>query len=162
MQEMNNWIRWKTVCRDKDKPTKVPITSTGSSASSTDPTTWSSFEEVAAYEHVGDGIGFVFPLERTMFGIDLDGCRNPTTCRVSEWAREIILYLNSYSEVSPSLTGVKIYCLGRLPFDTGKKIGVAGERVCAEKEPAIEAYDHGVISPRNWNDAQRNASRAAG
>ena len=95
-----------------------------------------------AYEHVGDGIGFVFPAERTMFGIDLDGCRDPETKRVADWAREIILYLNSYSEVSPSLTGVKVYCLGKLPFDSGKKVAVATEKI-TDKEPGIEAYDHG-------------------
>jgi KaiC/GvpD/RAD55 family RecA-like ATPase len=77
-----------------------------------------------------------------MFGIDLDGCRDPQTKKVAEWAREIILYLNSYSEVSPSLTGVKIYCLGKLPFENGKKAPVKADKIC-DKEPAIEAYDHG-------------------
>lgn len=96
-----------------------------------------------AFEHVGDGLGFVFPTDRSMFGVDLDGCRDPKTGKVAEWAREIILYLNSYSEVSPSLTGVKVFCLGRLPMDTGKKVSLAVERITADKEPAIEAYDHG-------------------
>lgn len=143
MRALPNWIRWKTVKRNGDKPTKVPIQPTGPAASSTDPTTWTSFEEAEAYGHIGDGIGFVFPTERTMFGIDLDGCRDPETKKVAEWAREIILYLKSYSEVSPSLTGVKIFCLGRLPFDSGKKVSVQAERMTEEKEPGIEAYDHG-------------------
>lgn len=142
MKSLENWIRWKIVTRNGDKPTKVPIQHTGSTASSTDPTTWASFDEVVAYEHVGDGAGFVFPLDRSMFGVDLDGCRDPKTGKVAEWAREIILYLNSYSEISPSETGVKIYCKGRIPFDRGRKVPVDKPAV-TDKAPAIEVYDHG-------------------
>lgn len=112
-------------------------------AKSTDPATWSTFEECEAFAHVGDGMGFVFPLERTMFGVDLDGCRDPETGKVADWAREIILYLNSYSEVSPSKTGVKVFCLGRIPFDHGRKEPIDRPSVVPDKAPAIEIYDHG-------------------
>lgn len=142
MKSLPNWIRWKLVKRGTDKPTKVPIQPNGAAASSTDPTTWTTFDEAVAFEHVGNGAGFVFPADRTMFGIDLDGCRDPKTGKVAQWAKDVILLLNSYSEVSPSQTGVKIFCRGTLPFDTGKKISVATVKVC-DKDPAIEAYDHG-------------------
>jgi len=121
----------------------MPLQETGLPASSTDPKTWTTFEHAAERADKFDGIGFVFGPERTFFGIDLDGCRDPETGRVAEWAREIILLFNSYAEVSPSYTGVKIFCRGRLPFDSGKKVAVAAERISADKEPAIEVYDHG-------------------
>lgn len=140
MKAKRQWVCWKTITRDR--PTKVPFQETGLPASSTNPTTWTSFEEAFAASSKFDGIGFVFGPEREMFGIDLDGCRDPETGRVAEWAREVIVFLNSYAEVSPSRTGVKIFCLGRLPFETGKKVSVAAERITPDKEPAIEAYDH--------------------
>lgn len=121
----------------------MPTQADGTPASSTNPATWTSFDEAAKAAGRFDGIGFVFGPDRDFFGIDLDGCRDQSTGKVAEWAREVILFLDSYAEVSPSKTGVKIFCRGRLPFDTGKKTAVAAERVCKDKEPAIEAYDHG-------------------
>lgn len=140
MKAKRQWVCWKTIQRDR--PTKVPLQETGIAASSTNPETWTGFEEAFAASGKFDGIGFVFGPDRDMFGIDLDGCRDPQTGKVTEWAREVILLLNSYSEVSPSRTGVKIFCLGKLPFATGKKVAVAAERVVEEKDPAIEAYNH--------------------
>jgi hypothetical protein len=48
-------------------------------------------------------------------GIDLDKCRNAATGQVEEWARAVIRELNSYTEVSPSGTGVHILVRGELP-----------------------------------------------
>ena len=82
----------------------------GTPASATGPATWSSFEEVvAAYEAGGfDGIGFVFSKNDPYGGIDLDDCRDPATGDIAPWAQEIIDKFASYSEVSPSGTGVHI------------------------------------------------------
>ncbi len=63
-------------------------------------------------------------------GIDLDKCRNPTTGIIDDWALKIIGIFNSYTEVSPSGRGVKIFILGRLP--DGAKQGKAYK---------IEIYD---------------------
>ena len=92
---------WKTRCRTRP---------TARTASSTDPATWSSFDEVVtAYEAGGfDGIGFVFTKGDPYCGIDLDDCRDPSRVRSRPWAQAIIDELASYTEVSPSGTGVHI------------------------------------------------------
>jgi hypothetical protein len=42
-------------------------------------------------------------------GIDLDRCRNLETGVIADWALEIVEYFNSYTELSPSRTGLKIF-----------------------------------------------------
>ena len=42
-------------------------------------------------------------------GIDLDTCRDIKTDRIDDWALDIIHEFDSYTEVSPSQTGVKIF-----------------------------------------------------
>jgi hypothetical protein len=44
-------------------------------------------------------------------GIDLDTCRDPATGIPDDWALEIIARIKSYTEVSPSGTGYKIFFL---------------------------------------------------
>lgn len=56
------------------------------------------------------GLAFEFG-DPLIGGIDLDGCRNPGTGKVDEWAVEIVKRFNSYAEVSPSGTGIKIFFL---------------------------------------------------
>ena len=53
-------------------------------------------------------------------GIDLDDCRNPETGEIAAWAQEIIDRFDSYTEVSPTGTGVRILirtATGLLPGD---------------------------------------------
>jgi hypothetical protein len=76
----------------------------------TRPETWASFDDAAAaYKRGGfDGVGFV--LGDGFAGVDLDNCRNPDSGEIAPWAMEIICWVDSYAEVSPSETGVKIIC----------------------------------------------------
>ena len=73
------------------------------------PETWGTFEEaLAALERGGyDGIGFEFH-NNGIVGIDIDHAIDPATGEVSALAREIIGKMNSYTEFSPSGTGVHI------------------------------------------------------
>jgi primase-polymerase (primpol)-like protein len=48
-------------------------------------------------------------------GVDLDGCLDPDTGDMEGWAREIIEELDSYTEVSPSGTGVHVLIRAALP-----------------------------------------------
>jgi KaiC/GvpD/RAD55 family RecA-like ATPase len=138
------WVLWKTIERG-GKPTKVPYQVNGDEAKSNDPATWDRFEFVLdRYERGGyDGVGFVFAECGGLAGVDLDGCRDPATGKVADWAREIIAKLDTYAEVSPSMTGVKLFLRGASPFQTGKKKQVPGADAMGGKEPAIEVYDHG-------------------
>src|SRR5204863_1525828 len=64
------------------------------------------------------GIGFALGAVQdgsTFAGVDLDKCRDATTGAIEPWAQRIVDYLASYTEVSPSGTGVKIFVTGSLP-----------------------------------------------
>jgi len=138
------WVLWKTVERN-GKPTKVPFQVGGREAESDNPETWDTFEfALTCYEDGGyDGIGFMFGKEPGGFvGVDLDGCRDPESGTIADWAREIILKFNSYSEISPSQTGVKIFCHGKSPFDTGKNLKLLNFGSAGGKNAGIEIYDH--------------------
>jgi len=82
-------------------------------ASSTNPDTWRPFDEaVAAFRAHPTryaGVGRVITAWGEYTGIDLDGIRDPKSRQFSPWALKILEDLNSYSEVSPSGRGVKIW-----------------------------------------------------
>lgn len=97
-------------------------------ASSTNPATWSTFEDAVLSVKLGlhDYIGFVFN-DNGIVGIDLDDAvfeedvflgnlRCIGNRRSSDLAREILMLCRSYSEVSKSGTGVHIFVKGDIPF----------------------------------------------
>ena len=106
------WVAWEWTMR-KGKRTKPPLDPlTGSQASSTDSTTWASLDVAVAFASKSDraaGIGFVFSPNDPFAGVDLDKCRDPNTGQIQPWAQSIITYLDSYTEVSPSGTGAKVF-----------------------------------------------------
>jgi putative DNA primase/helicase len=111
------WVNWKYAW-DGKKWTKHPYNPrTGRKASSTDLLTWSTFEEVLEAYEAGrfDGLGFVLCSGDPFTGIDFDGCRNPETGQVKEWAMEIVEMVSAYAEVSPSGCGLHLIVRGVLP-----------------------------------------------
>jgi hypothetical protein len=63
------------------------------------------------------GIGFALGKNgdgTTFSGVDLDKCRDPQTGAIEPWALEVIRTFDSYTEVSPSGTGVKVFVTGSL------------------------------------------------
>jgi archaellum biogenesis ATPase FlaH len=79
-------------------------------------------------------------------GIDLDGCRDPETGVVSDWARLIVKQFQSYSEVSPSGTGIKIFFWDKRAGEMDQpwtQMSVKEPAVC-DKAPGIEAYIGGT------------------
>jgi putative DNA primase/helicase len=116
------WVGWRFVIREGPdglpKPTKVPINClNGSNASTTDPGTWCSFEKALAFVEAErlDGIGYVLSPDDPYTGVDLDHCRNAATGEIEEWAALIAFRLDSYTEISPSGTGLRIFVRGALP-----------------------------------------------
>ena len=108
------WVVWRAF---GDKPDKVPYSArTGRKASSTDLTTWSTFEESAyAYEN-GEyaGVGFVFSSADPYTGIDLDDCVDEDG-EITGWALEIVRHFDSYTELSATGTGLHIIVRGEVP-----------------------------------------------
>jgi primase-polymerase (primpol)-like protein len=143
LKALPQWVCWRYVLRD-DKWTKQPVSiHTGDGADSTDPTTWASYEDALAFyqqfhpEGLVAGIGFVFAKEadprKSLCGIDLDKCRDPATGKLGVWAQVVLQMLASYSEVSPSGTGVKVWVKGRMPLPAGKGGTKRSARYLAER-----------------------------
>jgi primase-polymerase (primpol)-like protein len=144
LQTHKQWVAWKAVPQGGGKFTKVPVhPKTGANAATNNPSTWGSFEEACEHyvwnkDNGIDGVGFVFTKEDPFCGVDLDDCRDPKTGQFKDWAADILKQLNSYSEISPSNTGVKIFLKGSLPghgrnfgnvemYDTGRFFTLTGE-----------------------------------
>lgn len=123
LTQHNNWVlsrlTWKPAKLKWDKP---PLTDADTPASSTDPQTWTSFNAaIRAYEHRNfDCLGFALSAALQIVAIDLDGSRDPETGETAPEAQEIIDRAGSYTELSPSGTGHRIFVIGVFP-DTGRK-----------------------------------------
>lgn len=162
MQQLDRWVAWKSVVRG-GKPTKLPISAVnGGPASATNPATWCSFADavsVAERDPSLAGIGFVFTTDDDVMGVDLDDCRDARTGEMQPWAQSILEQLSSYSEVSPSGSGVKVFVRASKPgtrcktgyksgavemYDVGRYFTVTGARLpeySAEVEERQEAID---------------------
>lgn len=90
----------------------MPVQISGKYASSTNPDTWVDFLTVqSTYESNSgsfSGVGFVFTDSDNLVGIDLDNCYDNGQV-TTEFANNILLNTQGYSEVSPSGTGVKLF-----------------------------------------------------
>src|ERR671916_1961550 len=60
------------------------------------------------------GIGYVFAADDPYVGIDLDDCIDADG-HLADWARAIVDTMVTYTEVSPSGTGVKLWVIGSIP-----------------------------------------------
>ena len=127
LSDRKQWICWKSEHNDKnpDKPRKTPKSPhTGFNVGVTNKSGYAGIDDAieAVKEHDLTGIGFVFTAEDDFVGIDLDHCRDPDSGEIEDWAQKIIDTLDSYTEVSPSGTGVHIIIKGKLP-STGRRKG---------------------------------------
>ena len=117
------WVLWRLVSRD-DRWTKEPLQCNGRRASATDPKTWTDFETGLTVYRAGgsDGIGFVLTRDDGLFCVDLDGVRDPASGVLSELAQQW-LALETYTELSPSGTGLHLWVAGVLPADPARRGG---------------------------------------
>ncbi len=107
------WVGWREE-KGHGRRTKVPYDPrTGRRAESDNATTWASREEAESWtiKERGDGVGIMLCAVDGAYlcGIDLDTCRDKDTGNIASWAQEIIDRFASYTEVSPSGTGAKIF-----------------------------------------------------
>lgn len=103
---------------------KMPLNPvTGEGAKAGVPSTWGTLEQALEGVNAGrfDGIGFEFATGGGIVGIDLDHVVNPETGEVQSWALEIVRRMNSYTEYSPSGTGLHIFVRGDIPSSGRKK-----------------------------------------
>jgi putative DNA primase/helicase len=113
LQELPQWLCW-TSNRIPINPTKIKYPY----AKVNDPNTWGTYDEAFWAYNDRDllGIGFVFTEDDPYVGIDIDKCRNPLDGTLTKESMMIIRLLNSYTEVSPSGTGLHVIVKSLLPF----------------------------------------------
>ena len=130
---------------EKESQQKSQLIRPTTGARTDDPSTWGTFDAaLACHQRQGHpGIGFVFSNDDDFFGIDLDACRNPSSCLLTPWAQEIVTTIHSYTEVSPSGTGVKIVARGQMPANSRHVKKLSGVPTFGEKAPEIAIYDSG-------------------
>ena len=110
------WVTWidgtKALCNPR----------TGTISDATDPANWATYDEAltAARKYRHAGIGFAFSPDDPFTGIDLDDCIDDAG-ELAPWAREIVDTMQTYTEVSPSGTGVKLWVIGEVPTSVKTK-----------------------------------------
>lgn len=166
--ERPQWLCWRSdpPLVEGGKRRKVPVSPrTGRNASSTDAATWGTAEQALAWrdEHPDTaGVGFVFTPDDPYSGIDLDACIDAATGVLAIWARAIVDRLDSYTEVSPSGTGVHTIVRAIVPaggnrrgsvelYDRARYFTITGVALdgtpatIANAQPALDAIHRSIF-----------------
>jgi hypothetical protein len=120
LKALDQWLIWRYFWKAElghfDKP-PLDANKSGNAGKSTDPKTWASFEKVFSSYQLGhyDGIGIAITQKNGVVAFDLDGCRDPVTGIIAEWALAIVRRLRTYWEISPSGTGLRGFGYGCKP-----------------------------------------------
>jgi hypothetical protein len=134
------WVGWRYEWRD-NRWTKPPIDpATGRKAKSNDPATWGTFDDaLAAVERYGlAGVGVTLAEGDGLCGADLDHCITDSGS-FSPLAARLVEMAETYTEVSPSGEGLRIFIAGKasqtfkLPhveiYNSGRYLTVTGDQV---------------------------------
>lgn len=140
LKKYPNWVLWKFQ-KIKGKKTKVPYQTNSKTASSVNPDTWTTFDNVLQAYNQGQysGIGFVFT-NTDITGIDIDHIISQNGS-INKDTHDIISLFNSYTEYSPSGQGVHIYVYGKIPeaikkdveiYSEGRYFTITGDKICGD------------------------------
>lgn len=164
LRKAKRWVAWLARW-DGDRLNKRPgrIDRPGVGLTNWAEAGWVDFDTAAAAysanRDVFGGVGYVMSRGPGVTGIDLDHCIDRAGV-VAPWAAEIVAKLDSYTEVSPSGTGLRVFVAGELddwqaktPEGVaievyggrgGRFLTVTGARV-AGAPPAVRAARAGVM-----------------
>lgn len=145
LREWVQWVVWRLEPRPSNpKPTKVPYDAkrdiAWNKAASTRSETWTSFdqaircydahrrtperlrrdEEAEEPSFYMDGIGFVLTDADPFVAWDFDHCRDAESGQIKPDVLAMVKTLGSYTEVSPSGTGLRVMVKGKLPRSAKK------------------------------------------
>lgn len=122
LKAQKRWAPWRAVLNEKkQKFDKIPHNPNRPEfgISTTKPEKWGTYEAAfKAYQanpKMFAGVGYVMTNPHGVVGIDLDKC--VAGGKVAPWAQEIVDALNSYTEISPSGTGLRILTQGEIAED---------------------------------------------
>jgi putative DNA primase/helicase len=141
LRARTQWVLWQGADRldgvtGSPKLNKIPVSAHGlTPADTTDARTWGTYQacvdalpvaleewelaDPAAYR--GGGLGYVLADDDPYTGIDLDRCIDLATGAVAPWAQAYRDALASYTEITPSGTGLHILVEGSLPLRGRRK-----------------------------------------
>src|SRR6266545_3840076 len=161
LAQLDQWVISKPVPRKGkiDKPPFSPILDDQHDepwmCSHSNPEHWGSYDTARAALRGFSWLGFVFHESDPYSGVDLDGCRDKDTGVIAPWAERIIQMCNSYTEISPSETGVKIWVRGTLPETIKKSFGPhVGIEVYFKQRYFTMTGNHLPGTPLEIRDAQ--------
>jgi len=122
-----HWVGWRLIINRQGKPTKVPFQLNNQTrhASTTNQTTWAAWPGALTVPNF-DGVGFVLT-ETEIAAFDIDDCRDPASGTLHPWAQALVTRANSYVEVTPSGTGLRIIGTGS-GEEVHRKLTVMGWR----------------------------------
>jgi putative DNA primase/helicase len=132
---MRDAIQWAT------RRAKVPyISGSERKASSTDPKTWGTFDDARAAVEAGkaDGLYYALLEGSGIVGIDLDHCVEDSV--IAPWAMVYVRLFNSWTCISPSGTGIRIFIKATKPSTDCKR----GNTECYELERFLSVTDQRV------------------
>jgi hypothetical protein len=123
MSSRNQWVVWQ-YRKQSGEMKKVPVNEQGYAMK------WKGTDNQLPYSEArarcdrmgdtADGIGYVFRADGPLCGIDLDGVVSEDGS-VEPWAESVLEQLWSYTEVSPSGTGLHTIVRGTMPAGLGNK-----------------------------------------
>lgn len=146
LQQQKRWILWRRVEKNNrwTKEPRSPVMRRPNPINVQDSKHHVVFQAALKQRELkhetANGIGFVFMPEDPYLGIDLDHCRNSETGTIDDWALNIILQIQSYTEVTPSGEGFHIIVRASLRehcTTSGRKIPNVGPH----PQAAFEIYD---------------------
>lgn len=170
------WVSWKLQTRDA-KTTKLPYQLNGKLASSTDPKTWSTYKEIT---DTFDNVGIVLT-DGLLLAIDIDHVVEKG--RIVHPQREVLIEfltkINSYTEISPSGTGlhvflelsdpltlvsnkkapVEAYVTGRYLTFTGMVFGKSRPLRTVTAEEAYRILETMIPQKKKWDDSSHEVKQ---
>lgn len=132
LAQQPRWVNWRYTLR-AGKATKVPVNPrSGGNAATDRPSTWGALDDaLERYQNSRDVSGIGYNLRGTdVVGVDLDGCLDAGG-NLAPWAAEIVSQFGTYTELSPSGRGIRMFGRGRKP----------GRRERSNRLPGVELYD---------------------
>lgn len=143
LRQIDQWVLWKAEPKAGGGMNKVPYTIRGVHASSTNAVTWSDWGTVlVAYQEEGadyDGGGFNLKRENGILALDFDHVRDAHSGVIDPMVLTAIRRLNTYAEISPSGTGIRVIGFGTMTkaitstrlqgWVTGRYVTITGQRL---------------------------------
>ncbi len=135
MSRKSRWVCWHWYNGDKENVPFNPVTGRDGFKDKESRTSFDrAFAEWQAHPDQCHGVGIVLAPAMRRVVLDFDKCRDRITGRIDDAALEIARFFDSYTDISPSATGFKIFIQAIGPghdkviMFEGQKIEVLSDR----------------------------------